>query len=277
MKHLFYVLFAILFISSLGMGQLVLHPKTISHQGYLADSAGVAINDTLPMTFRLYFNDSLAFTQSFPSVPVIKGVFTVELDVSSLAGSSLGFDWLYMLETEVNGEVLTPRTRLSASPYSLAPWGTNGSSVYFNSGNVGIGTMTPPSKLTVNGTVAASGINTGSESIKIVRGTVGPTGSILSGSGFSVTHDGTGIYTISFTQPFSDYPSVSVSVINFGFMQIGALNFGGPLTVWIRDPSTGTFFDSNFTFIVMGGSGSVASPATSSASSPALPPISAQK
>ena len=108
----------------------------------------------------------------------------------------------------------------------------------------------------ISGNVKANGINTGAEALKIVRGVIGSDGTIFSGSGFSVTKDDVGIYTVTFDEPFSDFPSVSNSVINIGFVQIGLLTSPGTtVTFWIRNPSTLEFFDSNFTFTAIGGAG----------------------
>ncbi|MBI3193373.1 MAG: tail fiber domain-containing protein [Ignavibacteriae bacterium] len=89
----------------------------ITHQGYLADSAGQGVNATLPMTFR-FFADSTGgtalLTQTFSNVQVVKGAFTVVLDVSTLSFSSQRW-----IETEVNGETIAPRTKLTSVPYAL--------------------------------------------------------------------------------------------------------------------------------------------------------------
>ncbi len=157
MKQMFVVLLATLLLSALGMGQI---PQLMSHQGYVADTSGTGITGTLPMTFRM-FNDSTGgsaiLTQSFPGVAITKGVFTVNIDVSSLPFTSQ-----YWLETEVNSETLAPRTRLTSAPYSLAPWATSGTDVYYNNGDVGIGTSSPAAKLdVVGGDAVINGVRVG--------------------------------------------------------------------------------------------------------------------
>ncbi|MBK8836686.1 MAG: hypothetical protein IPO29_18280 [Anaerolineae bacterium] len=55
---------------------------------------------------------------------------------------------------------LAPRQALTAAPYALfsaAPWVTNGGSLSYIAGNVGIGTTAPPQKLSVNGIISTTG------------------------------------------------------------------------------------------------------------------------
>jgi hypothetical protein len=137
MKLLLVVL-SLLLISAFTIAQV---PQLVSHQGYLADSTGAGIDGTLPMTFKLFADStggSAVLTQTFPSVDIAKGVFNVNLDVSSATFTSG-----YWLETQVNGEVLTPRTRLTSAPYSLGPWTQRSGNLYYNAGKIGIGTSTP--------------------------------------------------------------------------------------------------------------------------------------
>jgi len=146
MKPVRFVLLAMILLN-VWTSLLAQVPHTISHQGYLADSTGVGVTATLPMTFRL-FSDSTggasAWSQNFPSVEVKHGVFNALLDVSSVT-----FTTPYWLELEIDGSIVAPRTRLSGVPYALGPWTESVDTLVTNprlvsySGRVGIGTSTP--------------------------------------------------------------------------------------------------------------------------------------
>jgi len=59
---------------------------------------------------------------------------------------------------------------------------------------------------------APSSLETG---LKIIRGMYnGGTGAVISGSGFTVTHNSTGNNTVNFTVPFSGSPSVCATLIS---------------------------------------------------------------
>ncbi len=58
-----------------------------------------------------------------------------------------------------------------------------------------------------------TGLTTSSSS---VAGSVGSTGTITQGSGFSVVHSGTGVYAVTFTTAFSAAPVVVVTPVTSG-------------------------------------------------------------
>lgn len=99
----------------------------MSYQGVLYDSTGGTQQLTASMTFKIYDSpskviggpDVLYWTEVFPSVSVAQnGTFAVELGSSVPIPDSL-FERQAWLEVIVNGEVMSPRTRLGSAPSSF--------------------------------------------------------------------------------------------------------------------------------------------------------------
>ncbi|MCA9293268.1 MAG: hypothetical protein KDA20_05585 [Phycisphaerales bacterium] len=88
----------------------------ITYQGHLR-SGGQPANGNFPMTFRIFdveVGGSPVVTAQYASIPVSDGVFTVQLSVyNSMDGSDR---WI---EVEVNGNVLSPRQQVTATPYAF--------------------------------------------------------------------------------------------------------------------------------------------------------------
>lgn len=86
----------------------------------------------------------------------------------------------------------------------------------FAGGNVGIGTTAPAATLDVRGSIRLGSAGEffavkSSQNDRILRGYVNANGTInasQSGAGFTITHDGTGVYTINFSQAFASPPTV---------------------------------------------------------------------
>ena len=96
-------------------------PPNLAVQGVLADATGAPRNGNFDITFRIY-NVATAgaalWSETHASVPVARGLFNVTLgDMTSLA--TLTFDAQYYLGVQVGSDPeMTPRQRLSASPYA---------------------------------------------------------------------------------------------------------------------------------------------------------------
>ncbi len=119
MKHFTYLfLFFVFALTQFISAQI---PHTISYQGVLTDNKGNLVPDgNVSLTFRLYNASEGGDTlwQETRHVAVSKGIFNVVL--GSVEPLNLPFDQEYWLGITIEGNnELTPRSALTASPYSL--------------------------------------------------------------------------------------------------------------------------------------------------------------
>jgi hypothetical protein len=128
-----------------------------------------------------------------------------------------------------------------------------------SSGNVGVGTTSPQDKLDVRGNVKLGNSGQlyapgGEENLRIIRGVFNTAGNIIVGSGFQVTRNGTGNYTITFNTPFAGPPAVTATtnVINRSALVelTGATGNGFSLDSYLFE--TGEIFDAVIHFIAIG-------------------------
>jgi hypothetical protein len=114
-------------------------PRFINYQGVLRDAEGHPLDGAYSMVFR-FFNapdggDEL-LADPHPSVAVSGGLFNVELGPPLGVGGYLPAvfrDWLDVyLEVEVEGEILTPRTHITAAPYAMNARYVNGMEIALN-------------------------------------------------------------------------------------------------------------------------------------------------
>lgn len=99
-------------------------PHLINYQGRLTDTAGVPLNGTYTLTFRIYDAETAGslFWQGTYSVSIQKGIFAVLLGDINDTGynfSSLAFDKAYFLEIKVGAEVMSPRQRIASVGYAI--------------------------------------------------------------------------------------------------------------------------------------------------------------
>jgi hypothetical protein len=166
-------------------------PERMTYQGYLVDSNGAPLGDSVPanydVVFRIYniktggTTDNILWAEQ-QTVTVDKGYFTVLLgegvasangdpngDLSAVfAGSDASdrFIGITIKGLDDSDLEIAPRLRLVASPFTfLAAYarqadkivGTGGDVLTTDGGNIGIGNATPNSKLDVGGDIKASG------------------------------------------------------------------------------------------------------------------------
>lgn len=138
-------------------------PGEIAYQGFLTDDNG-PVEGVQDLEFAIYADSTggaALWQEGHQAVPVSQGVFKVLLGKHVAFPGSLFTGEVRWLQTTVDGQVLSPRTKLVAVPYAFTAavaqsggeslWQTDGQNVYRLSGNVGIGTTNPNHRLTVAG------------------------------------------------------------------------------------------------------------------------------
>jgi hypothetical protein len=196
-----------------------------TYQGRLID-ANVAADGLYDFQFKLFDANSdgnqLGVDVNLPEVDVIDGYFTVELDFGGVFYGNACWLEIGVRPGDLNDPniytVLTHRQKATPTPYALyaleggtsgSIWQMNGSDIYYNNGNVGIGTTTVSSPLTIK-TVAGSDIelvSTGSNAdimtnaaFKVGTSTSQPF-SIITNNLYQMTVDSTGNVGIGTTSP----------------------------------------------------------------------------
>ncbi len=130
-------------------------PLTMSYQGLLTTGSGSPVPDgSYDLQFDLY--DSLTggtslWNETHSGVPVQRGTFSVTL--GSISPLNLQFNQPLFVHVKATAGPagpsyplrFAPRTQLTSAPYSLAPWVTNGTDIYYKNGAVAMGTSAPES------------------------------------------------------------------------------------------------------------------------------------
>lgn len=132
-------------------------------------------------------------TVALAGVPVVEGVFTVPLNQAGEFGPGSFNGEARWLAISVNGTPLTPRQLVTPAPYALfstAPWGTMGGNIFYNGGNVGVGTSAPTQKLSVIGHAfvqGADGYNSAGETARLYLGDTNTSIRAVHGSGVRIS------------------------------------------------------------------------------------------
>jgi hypothetical protein len=141
---------------------LVAQPFT--YQGFLKEN-GQPANGIYDFRFLLWTAPS-GGTQVGPElyvddVSVQNGLFTVQLDFGAVwNGSDRYLEILVRFNDAFGYWLLTPRVKITPAPYASfassagfaqRPWQTAGGNIFYNDGNVGIGTSSPAARLSLGG------------------------------------------------------------------------------------------------------------------------------
>jgi hypothetical protein len=131
--------------------------RSFTYQGELSQ-AGTPIDGTVDLRFSLWDAASggtqVGSSQIAPAVPVHGGLFTVLVNAADEFGAQAFVGQARWLRIEVCADascasttVLEPRQPLTAAPFALGPWQSNGTSVGYTQGHAGIGTTSPDAPL----------------------------------------------------------------------------------------------------------------------------------
>jgi hypothetical protein len=112
------------------------------------------------MIFSIYTDPTAGtpiWTQTISTVEVNQGIYSVVLGNGNPISPNVFVTDNAYLQVEVNGEVLSPRTKINSVGYALQAGGLSNGGVQAafvsTNGNIGVGTVTPGAKLEVAGAI----------------------------------------------------------------------------------------------------------------------------
>ncbi|MCP4112932.1 MAG: hypothetical protein GY749_46635 [Desulfobacteraceae bacterium] len=97
-------------------------PMMINYQGYLADTNGHSLNETVKMTFRLYNTETDGtplWTETHASVTVTNGIFNVILGGVNTLPEDIFNENLYLGVAVNNDSEMMPRRKLTSTAYAI--------------------------------------------------------------------------------------------------------------------------------------------------------------
>lgn len=150
-----------MFFALLAIACEVRSQANLSVQGSIQNSSGISLADgKYSIVFRLYESESggtAVWSETHPELEVAGGLYSAALGLITPLTAS--FDKPYFLGVSVGGSPeLSPRARLSSSPYALSLVGQ--SNLFPSTGAIGVGTKTPDpgSQLHVKNSAGATNI-----------------------------------------------------------------------------------------------------------------------
>jgi len=104
-------------------GEVRLSPRLLNYQGYLTDTLGNPVNDSVDVIFRICdaaSSGNVLWSELQMETPVLKGVFNVLLgSVTSIPDTVFTGSANRWLEIRISSQNLSPRTRIVTAPYAL--------------------------------------------------------------------------------------------------------------------------------------------------------------
>lgn len=131
----------------------------------------------------------------------------------------------------------------------------------YPTGNIGVGTSTPASRLEVRGDIRLGSLGeyftpASGENLRIIRGKVSAAGNVSFGTGFTAVRASTGVYNITYTTPFpsGQWPIITASAESNGSVaRFAMINTPTHITAIVRIVNgSGTAADADFYFIAVG-------------------------